>query len=169
MCRKFESSSKHDARVIASKSIISNGSEKRMAIIKDRSFGVSKTSMELKVVETDSVSSTINIMFNCGNHHLDYTFFVLRSDLMMLHTLILRNWDDLLEAGVWDSTDPSFSLSISTNKSELIEEQIYQFQCWIDAGEYMSSRSTRSGIGITIYQDQKTIEDFALQLKHELD
>ncbi|WP_369378970.1 hypothetical protein [Lysinibacillus fusiformis] len=54
------------------------------------------------------------------------------------------------------------------NKSELIEEQIYQFQCWIDDGEYMSSRSTRSGIGITIYQDRKTIEEFALQIKHEL-
>ncbi len=139
-----------------------------MAIIKDRSFSASKTSMEFTIVETDSVSSTINIHFYCGNHHLDYTFFVLRSDLMMLHTLILRNWDEFLEAGVWDSTDPSFSLSISANKSELIEEQIYQFQCWIDAGEYMSSRSTRSGIGVTIYQDRKTIEEFALQIKHEL-
>ncbi|WP_249659422.1 hypothetical protein [Lysinibacillus fusiformis] len=96
-----------------------------MAIIKDRSFSASKTSMEFTIVETDSVSSTINIHFYCGNHHLGYTFFVLRSDLMMLHTLILRNWDEFLEAGVWDSTDPSFSLSILANKSELIEEQIY--------------------------------------------
>ncbi|MFF6013927.1 hypothetical protein [Lysinibacillus fusiformis] len=96
-----------------------------MAIIKDRSFSASKTSMEFTIVETDSVSSTINIHFYCCNHHLDYTFFVLRSDLMMLHTLILRNWDEFLEAGVWDSTDPSFSLSILANKSELIEEQIY--------------------------------------------
>ena len=109
-----------------------------MAIIKDRSFSASKTSMEFKIVETDSVSSTINISFHCGNNHLGYTFFVLRSDLMMLYTLILRNWDEFLEAGVWDSTDSSFSLSISANKSELIEEQIYQFQCWIDASEYMS-------------------------------
>lgn len=63
-----------------------------MAIIKDRSFSASKTSMEFKIVETDSVSSTIKISFHCGNNHLDYTFFVLQSDLMMLHTLILRNW-----------------------------------------------------------------------------
>lgn len=140
-----------------------------MAIIKDRSFSASKTSLELNILETDSVSSTISINFNCGNNHLDFKFLVLRSDIMMLHTLILRNWDELLEAEVWDSTDPSFSFSILANKSELIEEQIYQFQFWIDAGEYISSRSTRSGIGITIYQDRKTIEDFALQIKNELD
>ena len=33
----------------------------------------------------------------------------------------------------------------------------------------MSSRSTRARMGITIYQDQKTIKDFALQIKHELE
>lgn len=123
-----------------------------MAIIKNRSFSASKTSMEFKIVETDSVSSTINIHFYCGNHHLDYTFFVLR---------------------IFRSRSMGFNgfflfVVYLGNKSELIEEQIYQFQCWINAGEYMSSRSTRSGIGITIYQDRKTIEKFALQIKHEL-
>ena len=132
-----------------------------MATIKDRSFAASKTSLDLVILESDSE-------FNCGNNHLEFKFLVLRSDLMMLYELILNNWDELLKDGVWDSTDPSFSFSILANKSELIDEQIYQFQFWIDAGEYISHRSTRSGIGITIYQERKMIENFALQLKKEL-
>lgn len=140
-----------------------------MTTIKDKSFTASKTSLDLVILESDSESSTISIKFNCGNNHLEFKFVVLRSDLMMLHTLILNNWDELVEDEVWDSTEPSFSISISAHKSDIMDEQIYQFQFWIDAGEYTSRRSTRSGIGITIYQERKMIEDFALQLKKELD
>jgi len=139
-----------------------------MATIKDRSFAVSKTSLDLMILESNSESSTINIKFNCGNNHLEFKFVVLRSDLMALHAILLNHWDELLEDGVWDATDPSFSFSISAHESELIDEQIYRFQFWIDAGEYISYRSTRSGIGITIYQERKVIENFALQLKEEL-
>ncbi|MFC9542253.1 hypothetical protein ACFTQ7_20585 [Lysinibacillus sp. NPDC056959] len=139
-----------------------------MARINDRSFSASKTSLEIEIFEGDSVSSGIFIKFFCGDNQLDFKFAALRSDLIMLHTLILNNWDELLEAEVWDSTEPSFSFSILANKSELIDERIYQFQFWIDAGEYTSRRSTRSGIGITIYQDRETIEDFALQIQKEL-
>lgn len=139
-----------------------------MATIKDRSFTASKTSLDLAILESNSESSTISIKFNCGNNHLEFKFFVLRSDLMMLHTLILNRWDDLLEVEVWDATEPSFSISISDHKSDMMDESICRFQFWIDAGEYISRRSTRSGIGITIYQERKVIEDFALQLKEEL-
>lgn len=140
-----------------------------MATIKDRSFNASKTSLDLAILESNSESSTISIKFNYGNNHLEFKFIVLRSDLMMLYTLILNNWDYLLEDEVWDSTEPSFSFSILTYKSDTLDELIYRFQFWIDAGEYISRRSTRSGIGITIYQERKMIEDFALQLKKELE
>lgn len=140
-----------------------------MATLYDRSFDASKTSLEVVNIESDTISSNIWIKFNCGEHHLDFKFLVLRSDLIMLHTLILNNWDELLEAKVWDSTDPSFSFAILANNSELIDEQIYQFQFWIDAGEFNSHRATRSGIGITIYQARKSIEEFALQIKKEFD
>ncbi len=139
-----------------------------MATLYDRSFDASKTSLEVVNIESDTVSSNILIKLNCGEHHLDFKFLVLRSDLIMLHTLILNNWDELLEAEVWDLTDPSFSFAILANNSDLIDEQIYQFQFWIDAGEYNSHRATRSGIGITIYQDRKSIEEFALQIKKNL-
>ncbi|WP_107950774.1 hypothetical protein [Lysinibacillus parviboronicapiens] len=140
-----------------------------MATLYDRLFDASKTSLEVVNIESDTIYGNIWIKFNCGEHHLDFKFLVLRSDLIMLHTLILNNWDELLEAKVWDSTDPSFSFAILANNSELIGEQIYQFQFWIDAGEFNSHRATRSGIGITIYQARKSIEEFALQIKKEFD
>jgi len=139
-----------------------------LARINNRSFSASKTSLEIEIFEGDSVSCDIFIKFFCGDNQLDFKFAALRSDLIMLHTLILNNWDELLEAEVWDSTEPSFSFSILANKSELMDEQIYQFQFWIDAGEYTSRKSTRSGIGITIYQDRETIEDFVWQIQKGL-
>lgn len=142
-----------------------------MATIKDRSFRASQTSLDLTILEIDSESSTINIKFNCGNNHLEYKFVVLRSDLTTLPALILNHWDDLLEGGVWDATEPSFSVSISALEGDIVDELdelIYRFQFWIDAGEYNLHRSTRSGIGITIYQNKKAIEDFVLQLKKEI-
>lgn len=139
-----------------------------MATICDRSFDASKTSLELLILEGDSLSNGLKVLFNSGEYQLEFDFFVLRNDLEMFYTLILNNWDELLKEGVWDSTDPSFSFSIFKNESELIDGPIYQFQFWIDAGEFNSQRSTRSGIGITIHQDRESIEQFALQIKNEL-
>jgi len=139
-----------------------------IAILYDRSYSASKLSIELLNLESDSMSSQIIIIFNCGEHQLDFKFPVLRSDLETLTILILNNWDEILRVGVWDSTEPAFSFSLQENKSELIDEKIYQFQFWIDAGEFYSHRCTRSGIGITIYQDREAIEQFALQVKNEL-
>ncbi|MEY9980316.1 hypothetical protein [Lysinibacillus sp. RC79] len=139
-----------------------------MATLNDRSYGASKLSLELLNLESDSMSSDIKIIFNCGKRQLDFKFPVLRSDLETLSILILNNWDEMLRVGVWDSTEPAFSFSLQENNSELVDEKIYQFQFWIDAGEFYSHRCTRSGIGITIYQDREAIEKFALQVKSEL-
>lgn len=139
-----------------------------MATLYDRSYGASKISLELLNLESDSMSSDILIIFNCGKHHLEFKFPVLRSDLETLSMLILKNWEEILKVGVWDSTEPAFSFSLQENNSELVDEKIYQFQLWIDAGEYYSHRCTRSGIGITIYQDRVAIEQFAMQVKSEL-
>lgn len=69
----------------------------------------------------------------------------------MLYFLILSNWNEILRVGVWGSTEPAFSFSLQENNSELVDEKIYQFQFWEEAGEYYSHRCTRSGIGITLY------------------
>lgn len=140
-----------------------------MAFLKDRSFKSSKTSLEFKIIEVESISSKIKIIFNSGEHQLEFEFLTLRDDIEMIYELIFNHWDELLKGGVWDATDPSFSFSIFENKSEIINDTIYRFQFWIDAGEFNCRRSTRSGIGITIYQDRETIEKFALQLKKELE
>jgi len=139
-----------------------------MATLYDRSYGASKLSLELLNLESDSMSSEIMIIFNCGEHQLEFKFPVLRSDLEMLYFLILSNWDEILRVGVWGSTEPAFSFSLQENNSELVDDKIYQFQFWIDAGEFYSHRCTRSGIGITIYQDREAIEQFALKVKSEL-
>lgn len=140
-----------------------------MTFLKDRSFKSSKTSLEFKIIEVESISSKIKIIFNSGEHQLEFEFLTLRDDIEMIYELIFNHWDELLKGGVWDATDPSFSFSIFENKSEIINDTIYRFQFWIDAGEFNCRRSTRSGIGITIYQDRETIEKFALQLKKELE
>lgn len=38
-----------------------------MAFLKDRSFKSSKTSLEFKIIEVESISSKIKIIFKAGN------------------------------------------------------------------------------------------------------
>lgn len=140
--------------------------EKKMAIIYCKNFHVSKTSLELQISEGETeLSNKLKVLLNCGEHSLQFDFLILKLDVKMIYTMILDNWDELLEIGLWDSVEPSFSFSLF----EIIYEdkKIYQFQFWIDAGEFYAYRTTRSGIGITIYQDRETIEQFALQIKSE--
>lgn len=141
-----------------------------MAILHDRTFSSSKTSLEIKVFSKDDIACQIRIIFNFGNNNpLYFDFTVLCDDIKTFYTLILNRWPDVIHIGVWDSTEPAFSFSIIEHDCETMDQMLYRFQFWIDSGEFNTNCSTRSGIGITIYQDKKTIEQFALLLKEQFE
>ena len=141
-----------------------------MPILYDKAFTSSKTSLEISVTPKCETGCTINITFHFGGNPLAFTFPVLRRDIQTIYTLILDRWEDLLHFGEIESLDPAFSFKISEQAIWAPTEPAYfQFQFRIDTGEFNSYRHSSSGLVIAIYQDKKTIEQFAIDLKEHFE
>lgn len=141
-----------------------------MPILHDMAFASSKTSLEVNVTPNCETGCYINIIFHFGGNPLEFMFLVLCRDIQTIYTFILDRWEDLLHFGEIESLDPAFSFKISEQAIWASTEPAYfQFQFRIDTGEYNSKRHSSSGIAVTIYQDKKTIEQFALDLKEHFE
>ncbi len=141
-----------------------------MPILHDKAFASSKTSLEINVTPKCETGCTINITFHLGGKPLEFTFPVLRQDIQTIYTFILDRWEELLHFGEIESLDPAFSFKTSKQAIWAPTEPAYfQFQFQIDTGELNSRRHSSSGIGLTLYQDRETIEQFAMDLKEHFE
>ncbi|WFA17278.1 hypothetical protein ERY13_08235 [Paenibacillus mucilaginosus] len=144
-----------------------------MPCLKDYGYSASGTSLNFNVTEhIDEVACKVEVKFTFGAQQLSFDLSVLCDDVRSFTSLLSDHWEYILQHSPWDSTEPAFSITIAEIKAEIAKEYdqpLYRIYFWVDSGEINKSRSTRTGVGISIVQQKDSIYNFAKAINKQFE